>query len=382
MVPHNHEASAHVPAMNGERKGDDPNSPYDWAMLSVAIAFTVPFILANCAIIRNRKKNYFRALGGVDLIIGTSIAGMIWITANFVTNQHFTRMGIMKWCSLWTFWFQLPLGCCLWMSLISLRLYRLRILYTRDEHISWWKTWVLFVPGLLFPAIAFIIVATSLKVSQLHKAGNYWNCVIKDPWKYYSYLTVPPLYFSVTLFFIFQLRRQTDFLLMSERRHTSESTMMAFMFYLLDAVIFISSNQKYAAGRCFLTFCVCWLVFTDFWVRMRKPLSLCVFKPESEMKKFEDELRWCGASFFDKVQAEANVAAALYYASRTMSIPSSQLHDGDWVLRTMDLLFSESEESQEKIEQLQQQKSRLTLKIMELEESLGLLGQSSREDGS
>ncbi|KAH9318280.1 hypothetical protein KI387_020049, partial [Taxus chinensis] len=166
-------------------------------------------------------------------------------------------------------------------------------------------------------------------------------CLISSSdWKYATYLTVPPLYISLIVLLLFRLRKQTDFLLTSERRHTSESTMMAFMFYLLDAVIFISEKQKNIAGRCFLTFCICWLVFVDFWVRLGKPVCLCLFKPESEMQKFEDELRWCGASFFDKV----NVATVLRYTTGNISIPSSQLHDGDWVLRTMNLLFSEAAE--------------------------------------
>lgn len=171
-------------------------------------------------------------------------------------------------------------------------------------------------------------------------------CTIFDKsWKYATYLTVPPLYISLIIILLYRLRKQTDFLLMSEHRHTCESTMMAFMFYLLDAVIFISEKQQDIAGRCFLTFCVCWLVFVDFWVRMWKPVYLCIFKSESEMKKFEDELRWCGAGYFDK----ANVTSVLFYPSRSISIPSSQLHDGDWILRTMDLLFSEIAEREVKI---------------------------------
>ena len=146
--------------------------------------------------------------------------------------------------------------------------------------------------------------------------------------------------------------------------------MMAFIIYLLDPVIFISGKQTNVAGRCFLTFCVCFLVFMDFWVRMGKPVYLCVFKTESEIKRFEDELRWCGAGFFDKVI----VAEALRYTSRSISIPSSQLHDGYRVLRTMEILFSEAAECEEQINLLEQQKFCHSLKIRELEESLALLG--------
>ena len=61
---------------------------------------------------------------------------------------------------------------------------------------------------------------------------------------------------------------------------------------------------------------LCFLVFMDFWVRMGKPVYLCVFKTESEMKRFEDELRWCGAGFFDKViVAEALLAGAFPFPS-------------------------------------------------------------------
>lgn len=350
---------------------DIPGSPYDWLLLVVATAFAIPFILANCAIILHRKKKYFRALGGVDLVVGTSAAGIVWIAANFVTNQHFSREGLTKRCSLWTFWLQLPLGACLWLMLVHLRLYRLYTLCVKNENRQL-RTWLFHLPLLLLPSVVFSLIATLDHASQLDNPDGrkYQDCDIRQDWKYATYLTVPPLYIFLITVLLYWLRKQTDFLLMSERRHTCESTMMAFIIYLLDPVIFISGKQRNVAGRCFLTFCVCFLVFMDFWVRMRKPVYLCVFRTESEMKRFEDELRWSGAGFFDKVI----VAEALRYTSRSISIPSSQLHDGDRVLRTMNILFSEAAECEEQINLLEQQKCCLSLKIRELEESLALLG--------
>lgn len=278
----------------------------------------------------------------------------------------------MNSCSLWSFWLQLPLGACLWLMLIHLRLYRLYTLCAKNENRQL-RTWLFHLPLLLLPSVVFALIATLSHASHLDKADGrgYQDCDIRHAWKYATYVTVPPLYISLITVLLWRLRRQTDFLLMSERGHTCESTMMAFIIYLLDPVIFISGKQRNVAGRCFLTFCVCFLVFMDFWVRMGKPVYLCVFKTESDMKRFEDELRWCGAGFFDKVTV---AEAALRYTSRSISIPSSQLHDGDWVLRTMKILFSEAAECKEQINLLEQQKSRLSLKIRELEESLALLG--------
>jgi len=350
-----------------------PNSAYDWLLLAVATTFAIPFILANCAIIRHREKNYFRALGGVDLVVGTSAAGIVWIVASFVTNGHFSREGILKRCSLWTFWLQISLGACLWLMLIFLRLHRLYTLCVKNENeiIKQWRTWIFHLPLLLLPSIIFSLIATLQHASQPlpHEEKNYQGCDIRNPWKYATYMTVPPFYISLNLVLLCWLRRQTDFLLMSEHRHTGESTMMAFVIYLLDAVILISEKQRNVAGRCFLTFCVCFLVFMDFCVHMGIPVYLCVFRPESEMKRFEDELRWRGAGFFDKIIA----AEALRYTIRSISIPSSQLYDDDWTLRTMNTLFSEKTECEERINLLGQQKSRLSLKIRELEESLALL---------
>ncbi|GLJ49241.1 hypothetical protein SUGI_1040250 [Cryptomeria japonica] len=331
---------------------DKPDSGYDFAMLLFAIALTIPLIVANGVIIIHRKRNYFRALGGVGFIVATSVAGIVWIAVNFVTNLHFTRRGILNQCSLWTFWLQLPLGCCLWMSLIYLRLYRLYLLSTKPDCTSIRKPWWFYLLLLLLPAIIFSTIGTICKASSRNLEPNQ-NCQLTGTWKYVTYITLPPLYISLIVQLLFRLRKQTDFLLMSERRHTSESSMMAFMFYLLDAIVFVSDKQSNIAGRCFLTFCVCWLVFMDFWVRLWKPVYLCLFKAESEMKKFEDELRWCGAGFFDKV----NVATVLRYTTRSISIPSNQLHDGDWVLRTMDLLFSETAEREEQIQKLDHKNS-------------------------
>jgi len=353
-----------------------PDLPYDWILLAVATTSAIPFILANCAIIFHRRKNYFRALGGVDLVVGTSAAGIVWIAANFVTNQHFSREGFLKNCSLWTFWLELPFGGCLWLMLLLLRLYRLYTLCVKKENLQS-RTLLFYLALLLLPSVIFSLIATHFHAIDLSSqdGGKYRACDIHDAWKYATYVTVPPLYISLIFVLLFCLRRQTDFLLMSEHRHTCEFTMMAFIIYLLDAVIFISVKQKNVAGRCFLTFCVCFLVFMDFWVRMGRPVYLCVLSTESEMKRFEDELRWCGAGFFD------TVAEALRYPSRSISIPSSQLHDGDWILRTMNILLPEKAECEERINLLEQQKSRLSLKIRELEESLALLGKSSIEDG-
>lgn len=349
---------------------DSPGSTYDWLLLAVATAFAIPFILANCAIILHRKKTYFRALGGVDLVVGTSASGIVWIAANFVMNQHFPREGLMKKCSLWTFWLQLPFGACLWLMLLHVRLHRLYTLCVKSAN-KQLRTWLFLLALLLLPSVVFSLIATLYDASSLSKlqGGEYPACDIHHAWKYATYVTLPPFYISLIFVLLYRLRRQTDFLLMSEHRHTCESTMMAFIIYLLDAVIFISEKQQNVAGRCFLTFCVCFLVFMDFWVRMGKPVCLCVFKSESEMKKFEDELRWCGAGFFNKV----TFAEALRHTISSISIPSSQLHDGDWILRTMNILFSEKSECEERINLLEQQKSRLSVKIRELEESLALL---------
>lgn len=349
---------------------DNPDSPYDWLLLAVATAFAIPFILANCAIILHRKKTYFRALGGVGLVVGTSASGIVWIAANFVTNQHFRREGLMKKCSLWSFWLQLPLGACLWLMLLHVRLHRLYTLCVKSEN-KQLRT-CLFLALLLLPSVVFSLIATLHHASSLSKRPERESqaCDIHHAWKYVTYVTLPPFYISLIFVLLFYLRRQTDFLLMSEHRRTCESTMMAFIIYLLDAVIFISEKQQNVAGRCFLTFCVCFLVFMDFWVRMGKPIYLCVFKSESEMKRFEDELRWCGAGFFNKV----TFVEALRHTSSSISIRSSQLHDGDWILRTMNILFSEKAECEEQINLLEQRKSRLSVKIRELEEqSLAIL---------
>eukprot|EP00249_Psilotum_nudum_P013573 c24403_g1_i2 orf=305-1471(+) len=350
-----------------------PESPFDWALLGVAILLTIPFVLANGTIFAFRKRRYFQAQGGVDLILGSSVAGLIWIAVNFVINLHFNRKGhFLKDCDLWTFWLQLTFGFCLWLVCVGLRLYRLYILCTRDVYINSFRIWTIQIPLLLSPALIFSLIASQLHVSRLEhltgSSGMLENCEYKDMgWKISTFVILPPLYFSIVVLLLFRLRGMKDYILTTEYRHTTEHSMMAFVIYLLTGVTYISGRQHYVSGRCFLTFCVCYLVFSHFWVRMWWPVYLCLFKGESEMDTFEEELRWCGAECLDKLRTLLSVQS---HGGRMIPIPSSQLHDGDLIMRAIDDALVELAEQKAKVDQLEQKKLRLRAKFREHSQEL------------
>lgn len=149
------------------RSCERPERWQDWLLLAVAIAGAVPFIGGNVVIFLYRRRKFFRT-EGVDLILGSSTAGLVWIASQFVVNQHFKRDrgSFFSVCSLWTFWLQMSFGFCLWLTCLALRLYRLYVLATTDKPLSARRTWLLIVPVLLAPTFIVSAVATAYHVSH------------------------------------------------------------------------------------------------------------------------------------------------------------------------------------------------------------------------
>lgn len=129
------------------------------------------------------------------------------------------------------------------------------------------------------------------------------TCLIRDNrWKLCSFLVVPPLYFSLIVLLALRLRTQTDFIVSTEFRHTIEYAVLTFVIYLLMGTTYANGKQGLVPGRVFLTFCVCSLVFSHFWVRMGYPVYLCLLKPASAMDSFEEELRMSGARCLETIR--------------------------------------------------------------------------------
>lgn len=198
-------------------------------------------------------------------------------------------------------------------------------------------------------------------IIHLRRSNNCTNCHLHEAWKWSSFFVLPPLYFFILVILLLRVKGQQDYMLATEYQHSSEYSLMAFVIYLLHGVAYVSNMELKVSGRCFLTFCVCCLVFSHFWVRMGWPIYLCLFKGQSEMESFENELQGYGTVCFDKITL---VADSRQTAGRSISVSS---HDGDWILRAIDAAMLEASELKERIYQLEQRKSRLSTRIQELE---------------
>ncbi|MCO5553895.1 hypothetical protein L7F22_007421 [Adiantum nelumboides] len=314
---------------------DSPGTQWDYALLAAAAALSVPFIAANAVIVLHRNRKFFRAQGGACLILTSSIAGLIWIVATFIINLHFPRdHPFFLSCPLWSFWLQLTFGFCLWLAC---QIVRLLHLYRLCENVtspttgnpSKWKTLVYGVVMWFF-GLAFAIIATASDASTPSKKGTVCaNCDLQGAWKYCTYIILPLIYFTILVLFLYRARNPKDYMMAIEYSHTCEySFTVTVVIYLLFGVTVFTESQKKVPGRCFLTFCICFLVFVNFWVRLGWPVYLCLLNKESEMDKFEEELRSYGAECLD------NLSSAVH-TFETRGRTSSSLQYNDWILRAV-----------------------------------------------
>lgn len=148
-------------------RDDKPNSLPDFLLLGGTVAVVIPFLLANGVVFRHRKRKFFQA-SGWELILGSSVAGLIWIASAFIVNQHFRRdtFKFFSYCALWTFWFQLTLGICLWLCFMALRLLHLVVFCSTGKPPSNIRVWGVYLPAMLAPAAIFAIFATVTKISR------------------------------------------------------------------------------------------------------------------------------------------------------------------------------------------------------------------------
>ncbi|XP_024524954.1 uncharacterized protein LOC9654119 [Selaginella moellendorffii] len=275
-----------------------PNTPYDFTLLAFALAATVPFIVANGALFAHRGRSYFRAQGGVYLILGSSLAGLVWIAAQFVNNDHFSRVGPLRSCVLWTFWLQ-GTGICLWFVLTVLRLARMYELSKNIDNWSW--KYYAFVAFCLLPIVILSTVAGFSDFDGHERSkpacnpSKHWKIIVRS---------VYTPYWLLLIFFIYKLRKQEDPLLATEYRDTLDYLAMAIVIVMLSAVAVVTKASDTIPGRCFLTFSTCCLVFFHFWIRFGWPIYLCLFRPKEEMDNFEQELTYGGARALDMVYSQ------------------------------------------------------------------------------
>ncbi|CAM6097104.1 unnamed protein product [Calypogeia fissa] len=273
-----------------------PNSVPDFILLGVTICLLIPFLVANIVVYRNRKRKYFQA-SGWELTLGCSFAGIISIGSALIVNQHFRRdrFKLFSSCALWTFWFQLIFGVCLWLCCMALRLHHLHVFCTTGKPPCRWRVWGLYLPAMMAPAIIFGIVATAMRISS-HPCGIEGSCVIdRKSWKLITYWVLPPFYFFLIVILLYHLRKEKDYLLRTECQHIKDYVMMAFVIYLLTGSTYWTAQQNIVGTRCFLTFTVCSVVFVHFWVHTGWPVYLCFFRKAEEMDTYEESLRRHGA---------------------------------------------------------------------------------------
>lgn len=360
-----------------ECEREPAGSKWDWILLAFAVVASVPFVFANAVVFRFRKRKYFQVQGGALLILASSACGLLWIASQFVVNVHFPRRGkFLRTCALWSFWLQLAFGFWLWFVCLIVRLYRLYLLCTSRNLLKHRRTWSLHIPILWSPALVFSLIATAVHASKFDGSGSCVDCKLDPAWKWSSFLVVPLCYFLILAALLFRSKGQKDYMLATEYEHTTENLLMAFVIFLLYSVAHITKAEMEVSGRCFLTFCVCSVVFLHFWVRMGRPVYLCLVKNPSEMDNFEEQLRRCGAECFDKISTGVDFRDT---RRRMSTISSFQHHDGDWILRAIDAAVIEASECKERIDQLEQKKFKLSTKIKELEQSLIPITTSSTE---
>lgn len=341
---------------------DEPGSPWDYALLAVAVVATVPFIAANIVVFLHRKRMYFGAQGGALLILTSSIAGIICIAASFISDSHFHRnTPFLMNCALWSLWLKLTFGLWLWLTCQVLRLLHLHYLCQSTASRCRMLLWALL---LWTPGLAFTIVATASKTIHLEKKGEACeHCQLTDPWQKYTYFILPLFYFSILIILLIYVKNNKDYIMATEYSHTIEYTfLMNFMVYIAYGAPFLLESQKRIPGRCFLTFCICCTIFTNFWVRLGWPVYLCLCKSKSEMDSFEEELRSCGTVCLDQLSSATGTSRARRRSSSTQQF-------GDWILRAIDAAMNEVSECKERINQLEQRKAALSTKIEQLKAS-------------
>jgi hypothetical protein len=167
-----------------------------------------------------------------------------------------------------------------------------------------------------------------------NREGECRNCKMGSVWRICTFLILPVMYFTILIALLLRCKNSKDYLVAREYSHTSEYALMAFIIYLLYGVDVLTGSYKKVSGRCFLTFCICSVVFFDFWVRMGWPVYLCLFKDSSKMDEFEDRLYSCGAECLRRLQTPSN-------SSQT---PASPPQDLDWILRAIDMAMREASE--------------------------------------
>ncbi|EFJ04240.1 hypothetical protein SELMODRAFT_449405 [Selaginella moellendorffii] len=276
----------------------DPDTPYDFTLLAFALAATIPFIVANGALFAHRGRSYFRAQGGVYLILGSSLAGLVWIASQFVNNEHFSRIGPLRSCLLWTFW--LPgTAICLWFVLTILRLARMYELSKNIDNWSW--KYYVFVALCLLPTV---ILSTVASFSDFHEHERSVRlCKLSKNWKTTVFSVYTP-YWLVLIFVIYKLRNQEDPLLSTEYRDTVDYLAVTTAIVILASMGDWTITSDNIPGRCALTFSTCCLMFFNFWIRFGWPIYLCLFRPKEEMDNFEQELTYGGAQALDMVYSQ------------------------------------------------------------------------------
>ncbi len=149
------------------RNCERPGRFQDWTLLGIALLAAIPFVCGNLVIFWYRKRKYFQAQG-VDLVLASSTAGLIWLISAFVVNQHFKRQkgSFFSICPLWSFWLQFTLGFCFWLSLLALRLHHLYLLSAREKQMEALQIWLFYIPLLLTPSIIFSLFATVYDASK------------------------------------------------------------------------------------------------------------------------------------------------------------------------------------------------------------------------
>ncbi|CAM6022667.1 unnamed protein product [Sphagnum balticum] len=351
------------------RNCERPGRFQDWTLLGIALLAAIPFVCGNLVIFWYRKRKYFRAQG-VDLVLASSTAGLIWLISAFVVNQHFKRQkgSFFSICPLWSFWLQFTLGFCFWLSLLALRLHHLYLLSTMEKQMEALQIWLFYIPLLLTPSIIFSLFATVYDASKYIEEDDIFKCSLANKkWKLATFLFLAPLYFCIILFAAYRLRGQRDVVLNREYRHTSEYASSAFVLYLLSASIYWSDEQDNVYGRCFLTFCFCTLVFFHFWVRMGFPVYLCIFKPESAMVAYENRLRQHGAHCLDKLQSLGGIRAHVSPNSRSSSF-QFQIQDFDGIVEAISQAKADIDMYKEKVHQLEEIKNQILSSVEQQED--------------
>eukprot|EP00824_Muranothrix_gubernata_P022451 TRINITY_DN5434_c0_g1_i1.p1 TRINITY_DN5434_c0_g1~~TRINITY_DN5434_c0_g1_i1.p1 ORF type:complete len:495 (+),score=88.68 TRINITY_DN5434_c0_g1_i1:85-1485(+) len=270
--------------MAGSNDLDDTH-PADYFVAAVAALCAIIVFIVDVYVAVHRHYPGLRARSA-DLLIVTSISGVVWFASSLVANNHFSRpVGtIWAWCTVWTFWCVNLFGMLLWLNCIVIRLNKLYYIFIMGQLPPRFVLVQLLV--LMAPQFVFVLLVHIFSGRKLHDEDDI--CEIDNPVVMVLFGIVILTYFGTALFLGIRLREIRE-----EFNEYGELIIAASLGLALGILVFcfaISDFNHLVAGRVIQTLFTIILVMYTFYVTTVFPAFKCFQGDPAYEKMFKKNM--------------------------------------------------------------------------------------------